>query len=177
VTHLEEVVRDLERHSAEEGWDAPPRLYALVESAELRRQEPGLAEQFGLSADSDTIAALEQPPLPDSVSLEEALATIVWPEAVAGCALVVERVVLPPEIEAQMPGVEGEALAWLAEHPLREDVRMVVGVLRDGSRHSVLRLRKHDSTDDVLSDTDLVPTLADALAATLEPEIEDPFDD
>jgi hypothetical protein len=167
---LEEVVRDLERHSAEEGWDLPPRLYALVESAELLRQEPGLAEQLGLSASTDTIAALEQPPLPDSVSIEESLATIIWPEAVAGCALVVERVVLPPEAEEQMPDDEGEALAWLAGHPLREEVRMVVGVLRDGSRHSALRLRKHDSNDEVLSEADLVPALADALAATLEPE-------
>jgi hypothetical protein len=169
---LEEVIRDLERHTADEGWDAPPRLYALVESAELRRQEPGLAEQLGLSADSDTIAALEQPPLPDAVSIEEALATIVWPEAVTGCALVVERVVLPPAVEEQMPDDDGEALAWLAEHPLREEVRMVVGVLRDGSRHSALRLRKHDSVDEVLSEADLVPALADALAATLEPESE-----
>ncbi|MGI8330871.1 PPA1309 family protein [Actinomadura scrupuli] len=172
MTHLEEVVRDLERHTAEEGWDAPPRLYALVESTELRRQEPGLAEQLGLSADTDTIAALEQPPLPEAVSIEDALATIVWPEAVTGCALVVERVVLPPEVEEQMPEDDGEALAWLAEHPLREDVRMVVGVLRDGSRHSALRLRKHDSADEVLSEADLVPALADALAATLEPETE-----
>ncbi|MCW2912821.1 MAG: hypothetical protein JWN52_889 [Actinomycetia bacterium] len=172
MTHLKEVVLDLERHSAEEGWDAPPRLYALVESAELRRQEPGLADQLGLSADSDTIAALEQPPLPDSVSIEEALATIAWPEAVTGCALVVERVVLPPEAEEQMPEDEAEALAWLSEHPLREDVRMVVGVLRDGSRHSALRLRKHDKNDEVLTEADLVPALADALAATLEPEIE-----
>jgi hypothetical protein len=131
-----------------------------------------LAEQLGLSADSDTIAALEQPPLPDAVSIEEALATIVWPEAVTGCALVVERVVLPPAVEEQMPDDDGEALAWLAEHPLREEVRMVVGVLRDGSRHSALRLRKHDSVDEVLSEADLVPALADALAATLEPESE-----
>jgi hypothetical protein len=172
VTHLEEVVRDLERHTAEAGWDAPPRLYALVESAELRRQEPGLAEELGLSPDNETIAALEQPPLPEAVSVEEALATIIWPEAVTGCALVVERVVLPPEVEEQMPEDDGEALAWLTEHPLREDVRMVVGVLRDGTRHSALRLRKHDSADEVLSEADLVPALADALAATLEPEAE-----
>jgi hypothetical protein len=106
------------------------------------------------------------------VSIEEALATIAWPEAVTGCALVVERVVLPPEAEEQMPEGETEALAWLSEHPLREDVRMVVGVLRDGTRHSALRLRKHDKNDEVLSEADLVPALADALAATLEPEIE-----
>ena len=57
VRYLEEVILDLERHSAEGGWDAPPRLYALVETAQLRHQEPDLAEQLGIPADVDSIAA------------------------------------------------------------------------------------------------------------------------
>ncbi len=169
VSRLEDVVIDLERHSAEAGWDAPPRLYALVETAELRRQEPALAEELGISADVDSIAALEQPPMAGSgdAPIEDLLGTIAWPAQVDGCALVVERIVLPPEAEAQMP--EEDVAGWVAEHPRREDVRVVVGVLRDGSRHSVLRLRKHDDDGEVLSGPDLVPALADALARTLEP--------
>jgi hypothetical protein len=77
--------------------------------------------------------------------------------------------VLPPEAEEEMPDDDVEA--WVAEHPQREDVRVVVGVLRDGSRYSALRLRKHDDPDEVLSAPDLVPALADALAATLEPDL------
>ncbi|MFD0850713.1 PPA1309 family protein, partial [Actinomadura adrarensis] len=114
---LEEVVQDLERHSAQQGWDAAPRLYALVESDELRRAEPELADQLGLSPDVITLAALEQPSLPEKHGVEEALATIAWPEAVAGCALVMERVVLPPEAEAEIPEDEREALEWAAQHP------------------------------------------------------------
>ncbi|MFI0452831.1 PPA1309 family protein [Actinomadura sp. 6N118] len=167
---LEEVVLDLERHSAQEGWDTAPKLYALVESAELRRAEPALADDLGLPADADTLAALEQPALPEQGGVEDALATIAWPEAVAGCALVIERVVLPPDAEDEIPENEKEATNWAAEHPKREDVRMVVGVLRDGTRHSALRLRRHDTDDEVLVGPDLVPALAEALIATFEPD-------
>lgn len=171
VSRLENVVLDLERHSAEAGWDAPPRLYALVDAAELRRQQPALAEELGISPDVDSIAALEQPPLPgsDSAPIEDLLGTIAWPERVDGCALVLERIVLPAEAEAEaeLPDEEKDLNAWAAEHPRREDVRVVVGVLRDGSRHSALRLRGHDDDGAVLSGPDLAPALADALAATL----------
>jgi hypothetical protein len=170
VSLLEEVVQDLERHSAQQGWDAAPRLYALVESDELRKAEPELADQLGLNPDVPTLAALEQPPLPEKHGVEEALATIAWPDAVAGCALVMERVVLPTTAEEDLPEDEAEAMEWVARHPDREDVRMVVGVLRDGTRHSALRLRRHDVDDEVLVGPDLVPGLADALAATFEPD-------
>jgi len=170
MTRLEEVVLDLERHSAAQGWDAAPKLYALVESTELLAKDPELAAELGLSDGVETIAALEQPPLPESDRIEDALATILWPDAVAGCALVVERVVLPPEAEEELPENEAEAVAWAATHPAREEVRMVVGVLRDGTRYSALRLRKHDSDDEVLTGPDLIPALADALTFTLEPE-------
>ncbi|GAA4134166.1 PPA1309 family protein [Actinomadura keratinilytica] len=169
---LEEVVLDLERHSAQEGWDAPPKLYALVRSSELRRAEPDLADRLGLAPDVETLAALEQDRLPDRGTVEESLAAIAWPDAVEGCALVIERMVLPPEAEQDIPEDEAEAAAWAAEHPDREDVRMVVGVLRDGTRHSALRLRRHDNDDEVLVGPDLVPGLADALVATFEPDVE-----
>ncbi|RSN54860.1 MULTISPECIES: PPA1309 family protein [Actinomadura] len=172
---LEEVVLDLERHTAQEGWDAAPRLYALVRSSELRAAEPDLADQLGLPPDGDTLAALEQPALPEQAAVEDALAAIAWPDAVDGCALVIERVVLPPEVEDDIPDDEAEAAAFAAQHPRREDVRMIVGVLRDGARHSALRLRRHDADDEVLAGPDLVPALAEALAGTFEPdEPEDP---
>jgi hypothetical protein len=169
---LEEVVLDLERHSAEVGWDAPPRLYALVETAELRAEEPELADRLGLPSDVETIAALEQPPLPEDGSIEDVLASIAWPDGVAGCALVMERIVLPPDAEDELPEAEADAASYVADHPGREDVRLVVGVLRDGTRHSAIRSRTHDTEDEVLSGPDLVPALANALAATLEPDIE-----
>lgn len=167
---MEEVVLDLERHSAEVGWDSPPRLYALVDARELHTQEPELAKQLGIPEGIDTIAALEQPPLPDDTAIEDVLAAIAWPDGVTGCALVVERIVLPPDAEDEMPAADADAMSFATGHPAREDVRVVVGVLRDGTRHSALRMRGHDTEDNVLSGPDLVPTLADALAATLEPD-------
>ena len=84
-----------------------------------------------------------------------------------GTALIVERLMVPPEAERDMPQDEGDALQWLAEHPERQEVRIVVAVLRDGSRSAALRMRAHDDETSVLSGPDLVPGLADALSATL----------
>jgi hypothetical protein len=72
-----------------------------------------------------------------------------------------------PEVEKDMPQDEGEALRWLAEHPTRQEVRLVVAVLRDGSRSSAIRMRAHDEETSVLTGENLVPGLADALSATL----------
>jgi hypothetical protein len=47
-------------------------------------------------------------------------------------------------------------------------MRMTVAVLRDGSSYCALRLRSHDDPADVIEGEDLVPSLTDALAATLE---------
>jgi hypothetical protein len=79
----------------------------------------------------------------------------------------VERLMVPPAVEREMPQEEAAALRWLAEHPERQEVRIVVAVLRDGSRATALRLRAHDDEQSVLTGADLVPGLAEALAATL----------
>ena len=73
---------------------------------------------------------------------------------------------MPPGVEQGMPQQEDEALRWLAEHPERQEVRLVVAVLRDGSRSCALRMRAHDDETSVLTGRDLVPGLADALAGT-----------
>ncbi|MCU0265774.1 MAG: PPA1309 family protein [Actinomycetia bacterium] len=163
---LPDVVREIEAHVAEGGWDQPARLFALVDTAELITREPQLAPALGAAGG---ITPLEQEELPDYASLEELLAGLAWPEDVAGAAVVVERVILPPGAEAALPADEAEALRVLSEHPDRQEVRLAVAVLRDGSRHAALRLRSHDADADVLHGPDLVPGLADSLAATLEP--------
>ncbi len=75
---------------------------------------------------------------------------------------------LPPSAEASVPeGLSEKQLAkWVAEHPDRQEVRMTVAVLRDGTRESALRLREKDTPTEVLTGPDLVPGLAEALAAT-----------
>ncbi|MCB5908781.1 PPA1309 family protein [Streptomyces pinistramenti] len=168
---LTRAVLEIDEYSAGLGWDQPARLFALVDSAKLRDQEPSLAEQLGI--DDSTTASLtpvEQDEIPAGAPLDEFLATIAWPEAVVGCALTVERLMLPPSAEDSVPeGMDEAQLAtWVARHPDRQEVRMTVAVLRDGSRESALRLREKDSTSEVLTGASLVPGLADALATTFE---------
>ncbi|WP_249926090.1 PPA1309 family protein [Streptomyces aureocirculatus] len=152
------------------GWDQPARLFALVDTARLRTQEPTLADRLGLSEDASAapLTPIEQDELPAGSPLDEFLGTIAWPDSVVGCALSVERLMLPPSAEASVPeGMSEKQLAkWVAKHPERQEVRMTVAVLRDGARESALRLREKDSPTEVLTGSDLVPGLAEALAAT-----------
>ncbi|WP_149184313.1 PPA1309 family protein [Streptomyces sp. TRM49041] len=169
---LTRAVLEIDEYASGLGWDQPARLFALVDTAQLRAQEPELAAQLGL--DSDEAAApltpIEQDELPSGAPLDEFLATIAWPDAVTGCALTVERLMLPPSAEGSVPdGLDEAGLArWVAEHPDRQEVRMTVAVLRDGARESAIRLREKDSPTDVLTGSDLVPALAEALSATFE---------
>ena len=165
---LTRLVIDVEAHVAAQGWDQPPQLFALVETADLLRREPQLAEQLGLVAsDRADLTPVDQGELPEHSTLEELLGGLVWPAEVLGAAIAVERLMLPPTVEDQLPPDETEALAWLAEHPERQEVRLVVAVMRDGTRAAALRMRAHDRDSAVLSGPDLVPALADALADTL----------
>jgi hypothetical protein len=161
---LEQAVVEVERHVAAQGWDAPPRLFALVPTVDLLAAEPGLADALAGAGD---LTPIEQEDLPHAAGLEGLLAGIAWPEEVVGAAVVAERLMLPPDAEEAMPADEEAALTWLSAHPQRQEVRLAVGVLRDGSRASVVRLRAHDDDLDVLVGPDLVPGLADALAGTL----------
>ncbi|UNO43848.1 hypothetical protein KGS77_11055 [Streptomyces sp. MST-110588] len=167
------AVLEIDEYASGLGWDQPARLFALVDTAKLRAQEPSLAAQLGID-DSATasLTPVEQDEIPADVPLDEFLATIAWPDAVAGCAMTVERLMLPPSAEDTVPsGMNEEQLAkWVAGHPDRQEVRMTVAVLRDGARESALRLREKDSASEVLTGSALVPGLADALAATFETE-------
>ncbi|MGW3247159.1 PPA1309 family protein [Streptomyces sp. NPDC001070] len=171
ATPLTRAVLEIDDYASALGWDQPARLFALVDTARLRSQEPKLAEELGLGAENTGgLTPIEQDELPAGTALDEFLATIAWPDVVSGCALTVERLMLPPSAEESIPdGLDDAALTrWVAEHPERQEVRMTVGVLRDGSRESAVRLREKDSPTEVLTGSGLVPGLADALAATFE---------
>jgi hypothetical protein len=167
---LTRAVLEIDEYASGLGWDQPARLFALVDTARLRAQEPGLAAQLGLQDEPETtgLTPIEQDEIPADKPLDEFLGTIAWPDAVVGCALTVERLMLPPSAEASVPeGLSEKKLAkWVAEHPDRQEVRMTVGVLRDGTRDSALRLREKDAPTEVLTGSDLVPGLAEALSAT-----------
>jgi hypothetical protein len=165
------VVRELEAHAADEGWDRPERLFALVDTAELLSREPQLADALGVAeGEPDGLTPVEQEPLPPGTSLEQVLAEIVWPPDVAGCAAIAERVVLPPEADEQVPEDPQEAQDFAANHPDREDVRIVAAALRGGASACAVRLRSHDDAESVVASPDLVPELLMMLHATLDLE-------
>lgn len=169
---LADAVVDVERHVASTGWDAPTRVFALVSTQAALAAEPELATVLppatvqAAQADPTHLTSVEQDGLPDSESLEDLLASIVWPETVTGAAVVVERSILPPSAEADIPDDPAAALAFLADHPDRQDVRMAVGVLRDGASWCALRTRSNDSDEDVATGLNLVPGLIEALRST-----------
>jgi hypothetical protein len=169
---LSGLLREIENYVAAGGWDQGARLFALVPTDELLAREPGLASLVGTGADgpdgATAMTPVEQEELPDHATLEELLMGLAWPPEVAGAALVVERVVLPPEAEAELPSDEDAALAVLSTHPLRQDVRLAVATLRGGGRCAAMRFRLHDDPAEVLLGPDLVPGLTEALASTLE---------
>jgi hypothetical protein len=168
---LQAVVRELEAHASDEGWDRPERLFALVDTADLVSREPQLADSLGLQdGEAPGLTPVEQEPLAPGSNLEDVLAAIVWPPEVAGCAAIAERVVLPPEADDQIPGDPVQAREFAAAHPGREEVRIVAAALRGGDSACALRLRSHDDAESVLTSPDLVPGLLTLLHATLDPE-------
>ncbi len=164
---LTAVLLNIEQHSAAAGWDQPWRVFALVETSELLAHAPAVARTLGPEAGSPW-TAVEQDELPEATSLEELLHQLAWPTTVIGAALVVERVMLPAEVEADLPDEQAEILRAVAEHPRRQDVRLGVAVLRSGDRACTLRFRSHDEERSVLSGRDLAPRLTDAMLATFD---------
>ena len=162
------VVGEVEGHVAEAGWDQPPQLFALVDTEELLRAEPQLAQSLGLVvARPGSLTPIAQDSLGDG-PLDEQLASLVFGTEVLGVILAHEVLVLPPSAEASILDVE-DPTAAAGDHPDRREVRMVVGVLRDGSREAVLRLRgAGDADDELVTGGDLAPGLADALLSTLD---------
>lgn len=167
---LAAAVREIESHAADAGWDQPSRLYALVPTADLLAREPGLAAAMGIDAATaaGSLTPVEQDHTPTDRSLEQALEQIMWPAEVFGCAAVVERFVLPPGVDGQIPDDPEAAEEFAASHPERQEVRIVAGATRDGGTHCALRFRSHDDADSVVESPDLVPMLLELLQSTLE---------
>jgi hypothetical protein len=163
---LAAAVLEIERHAAQSGWDQPARLFALVETTRLVDREPQLAGSVG---DAE-LTPVEQDGLAPGRALEDQLATISWPETVDGCAAMVERFVLPPDVEAELPDEPDAVASYVASHPDRQEVRIVAGALRSGASFCALRLRAHDDDESVLGGEDLVPALLELVRGTLEGE-------
>jgi hypothetical protein len=150
---LEQTVRDLDAHVAQDGWDQPTRLFAVAETRALLEREPALAGQLSGSAEASPWTTIEQEGLPSHDDLDGLLGPISWPETVDGAAVSAERVMVSPDTA---PGRQ-----------TRHELRATMAVLRDGSRCTVLRLREHDDADAVIVGEDLISGLGDLLMHTL----------
>ncbi len=164
---LRNVVGQLEKAAAVVGWDRPPALYALAPTAEMLEagdMPPEVLEDLRATWDGSSthLSAILQETLAEE-SLEDMLLQLSWPEAVFGAAVSAERVMVPAEVEAGAPSDPEEALEYIGNHPDRSEVRLTVGVTRPGQSWCEIRFRDHDSEDQVLKGTDLVPTLVQAL--------------
>ena len=160
---------EIERHVATGGWDAPIRLFALALAKNALAQHPELAGELPSDVQADaindetTLFSIEQEGLPPVDTLEELLGRIVWPADVDGAALAVERIILPPRAEVTLPEDPVEAEKMLAEHPDRQDVRIVASVLRTGESWCAIRMRKFDDDAKVLSGANLIPGIVEGL--------------
>lgn len=170
---IRQVTLEVEAHVANDGWDQSPRLYALVPTSDLLQQEPAIAEQLGIDPEhaAGSYTPIEQEELPVDRSLEDVLESITWPEQVVGCAAVLERVMLPPEAEDDLPEDPDDVADYAAGHPDRHEVRMAVAVTRDGRTHCAIRVNEATSTGpevvDLIEGPDLVPGLVGMLSQTL----------
>lgn len=100
---LESVIRDLDRHVSRDGWQQPPRLFALVE------QEDGLA-------------VVEQPWTSDGRDLMADLARIAWPAEVSGAAVSVQRVLEPDhDVRLTVAALRTEQIATAVRYRTHDD--------------------------------------------------------
>lgn len=167
---IRQVTLEIEAHAGRSGWDQPPRLYGLVPTTEILQHEPAAAAELGIDPDSapGTFTPIEQDALPVDRPLETVLETIMWPPQVVGCAVVVERLMLPPDAEDGLPQDPDEAQTYAEQHPDRQDVRITAAVTRDGDVHCAVRLHHPPQPDaDLYEGPTLVPGLVRMLNATL----------
>jgi hypothetical protein len=162
---------DLERYVGTAGWDQPPRLFALVLTDVFAAAEPTLATELGLRTTADgaapgALTAIEQESFASSGDLVTDLDQLEWPDTVFGCAVSAERTFLPAGAEDGIPDDPAAAAAYVAVHPDRQEIRVVVGADRAGNRHGVARLVSKPG--ELLGAEDLVPGLGEALAHTLD---------
>ncbi len=167
---LTQAVFEIEKSASALGWDRPSTVYALVPTKDLL----GLEElpddmrahlKSGWDGTDTSLTAVIQEDLPGS-DLEETLAQLAWPESVAGAAVCTERVMVPPEAQEGAPEDPEEAIEYFANHPDRDEIRIVAGVLRTGEAWCAIRARSHDHDDEVAEGANLVPGLVEALFTT-----------
>ncbi len=171
---ISQAVCEIESYVSSFGWDGPVRIFALIRAADALAANPELADELPADVpveatrNPEAFFSVEQENLPQANSLEHLLAQIAWPPTVAGAALSCERITLPSEAENEIPKDPAAAESFVASDSRREDIRMVVGVDREGNSWCTLRMKSHDEAASLLQSADLVPDLVAALRSTFE---------
>ncbi len=134
-------------------WGSPDLLFALVPTPLLAAQAPELVE----ADDDSALSPVLQEPENSDADTAALLGSLAWPEAVAGCALVTEITVVPPDGD-------------LAQS---RQARLIGGALRTGARVALLAVQPHPGDDPAAerhlrTSPDLAPELLEALAATFD---------
>ncbi|MBV7363552.1 hypothetical protein KRX54_03790 [Actinomycetaceae bacterium TAE3-ERU4] len=170
------AVKEIEQQASQVGWDHPPTVYALVKAKQLLA-DPQLPEQFRghlesqIQVNEEYLVAVVQEDL-STPQILETLEQLAWPEEVCGMAVSLERVSVPPEVEAQAPADSEAAATFFANHESREEIRICAGALRTGQTWCAIRSRAHDSEESVVEGSEMIPDLSQALLATFAPEEE-----
>lgn len=114
TTDLESALRDLDRHVAQDGWQQPPRLFALV-------------------AGDAGFTVVEQAWTSDGNDVVKDLNAVAWPEDVAGAAISVQRVLEPDhDVRVTVGALRDETVATALryrEHDNDEYVAVGPGVM------------------------------------------------
>ena len=155
------AVAEVEEFAGSAGWDQPPAMFALVVTSDLLAAQPELAPSLGAAV----YTPIAQEALPEG-ELADALAQISWPDEVAGCVLVQEIVVLPPDAAEVLSDDPAEAAEQAARHPGRVEARLVAGVLRDAVGGACLMRTRGENEDAPLRGGDLAPNLLEMLRLT-----------
>lgn len=170
---LRTCVREVEQQVAQLGWDRAPALFSLVPTQTLVDQQVDLAGTHAadlaaiLEDSPEHLTAIWQDGLPQA-DIQDLLNHLVFPEPVQGTVVTMERMVIPPEVEAEAPADAHEREQFFLSHPRRDDIRIACGVLRSGETWCVIRARSVDDDARVAQGSDLVPEIAEALRATLD---------
>jgi hypothetical protein len=146
---LTDAVIEAARHTADGEWGQAPRLYALA-TREALDSAGGTLPETVRSASGSSLIPIEQDPLPAG-DPEEFLATLQWPDEVAGCVLTTDVLIDSGEAGGEPAGRQG---------------RLTVGVLRDGGHACCLQL---EGEAELIVAPGLADDLVTALLGTLQP--------
>jgi len=152
---LEIVIRELDAHISDAGWDQPVQLFAI------------LSESPELAMDSEYLKNASQEQLffePQGIdfsdnSVIDVLRTLGWNEAVIGLAIAAERIISVEDKDAS----DYETQSYSAT----QEIRVMSIAMRDGRTLNAIRYRSHDNPEDLLTGAELVPELNQALIGSM----------